>query len=329
MYSFSEFCEVIKEKVVASLPEYEFDKVSLETVVKNNDNTKTGLTMLKKGSNVSPVIYLDEAYDSYIQGKNVDDIALDVKKAYLDAMTVNSVMDLKTDKMLNKDNLFVKIVNYDSNKERLKNVVHKKHLDLAITVRMLASSEDGAIVSATLDPKLLGDLGMSKEEVIDYAIENTKKLFPIKISTMEETLLSSIAADFGEDSFEYEMMKMDLEMAIGSMGPQMIIVSNEMGVNGATSILYEDEIATFAKDEDYVVLPSSIHEVIMLKMEPGMDEDYMRDMVRSINGSDVVNDMDVLSDNIYKYDGKTKKIGFCNDSMSHELNKDTKKSKSL
>jgi len=67
----------------------------------------------------------------------------------------------------------------------------------------------------------------------------------------------------------------------------------------------------------------------MLKMEPGMDEDYMRDMVRSINGSDVVNDMDVLSDNIYKYDGKTKKIGFCNDSMSHELNKDTKKSKSL
>jgi len=201
MYSFSEFCEVIKEKVVASLPEYEFDKVSLETVVKNNDNTKTGLTMLKKGSNVSPVIYLDEAYDSYIQGKNVDDIALDVKKAYLDAMTVNSVMDLKTDKMLNKDNLFVKIVNYDSNKERLKNVVHKKHLDLAITVRMLASSEDGAIVSATLDPKLLGDLGMSKEEVIDYAIENTKKLFPIKISTMEETLLSSIAADFGEDSY--------------------------------------------------------------------------------------------------------------------------------
>ena len=56
-----------------------------------------------------------------------------------------------------------------------------------------------------------------------------------------------------------------------------------------------------------VILPSSIHEVLLLKHEKGMDFKDMRETVMEINRNEVPEE-DVLSDSVYLYDWKKKEI---------------------
>jgi len=88
-------------------------------------------------------------------------------------------------------------------------------------------------------------------------------------------------------------------------GTKLYILSNKAGVNGATSMIFEDIIKAFAVEHstDVYILPSSIHEVLLLPHEEGMDKKEMEEMVREIN-TYVVSQMEYLSDNVYKYDFK-------------------------
>ena len=75
-------------------------------------------------------------------------------------------------------------------------------------------------------------------------------------------------------------------------------------INGAAAILNDtarQEIAE--KLGDFYVLPSSIHEVMIVPKSTGRSLEELELMVRSVNSSEVEPD-EVLSDHVYEYDAK-------------------------
>ena len=85
--------------------------------------------------------------------------------------------------------------------------------------------------------------------------------------------------------------------------------SNTQNVNGAAEILNQkamDEIAE-KLGGDFIVLPSSVHETIVLPINEDMDPKELEGMVQQINAG-VVSDEDKLSDHVFQYDSESHEL---------------------
>ncbi len=84
----------------------------------------------------------------------------------------------------------------------------------------------------------------------------------------------------------------------------MYILSNEIALEGASYILYEDILKDIRTQlgEDFYIIPSSINEVIIVPCST-IDAKYTKNMLRNVNRS-VVAKQEVLSDNVYRFDGE-------------------------
>lgn len=84
-------------------------------------------------------------------------------------------------------------------------------------------------------------------------------------------------------------------------GDPMVIVTIDTRCNGA-GILYCSEIfhKLYSKIGDFYILPSSIHELIILKKVNGVGANNMNGLVREVN-NDAVSDYEYLADNAFSY----------------------------
>ena len=97
--------------------------------------------------------------------------------------------------------------------------------------------------------------------------------------------------------------------------PDLQILTNDLCINGATVILYD----SFMKE---VYLPSSVHEVLVVPLEDSVYIPYLQEVVESINQRFVAED-EILSDNVYMYDGEKIVLAFDKNGVWHyEKNND-------
>lgn len=92
---------------------------------------------------------------------------------------------------------------------------------------------------------------------------------------------------------------------------QMYFVTNDSNFFGAMSIFGNDMVRKIGeKLGDYYIIPSSKHEMIILKKNGETEAADVKDMIRQINDS-VVDEKDVLSYELYQYDAETGKVITC------------------
>ena len=93
------------------------------------------------------------------------------------------------------------------------------------------------------------------------------------------------------------------------MNTGLYLVSNEKMIFGASVILYPGMMESVAEklDSNLLIIPSSIHEVLVLSDKLTTDWDYLRDMIHSVNKTEMV-PQDILSDSLYYFDRETGKI---------------------
>ena len=89
----------------------------------------------------------------------------------------------------------------------------------------------------------------------------------------------------------------------------MYILSNVKGINGASCMMYPDVIRNFCRilKCNVYVLPSSIHEVILLPAASFYEKEQLEEMVYEINQSEVPYE-EVLSDHVYYYSLEKKQL---------------------
>ena len=314
--SYEEFLEYIKEHLaehfVLRKQEMQGDKASIDKdeyevevhkTSKNNGIILDGVTIRKKGEKVSPNIYLNNYYDCYKMGKPLSLILEEILDQYErvkveNVPEVDNVLDFDTV----RDKIIVRLVNYEKNEEQLRNCPHLKYLDLAITFRYVAGVDSAGMASSLITNEEYGGWDIGQEDLYRIALDNTVRYFPWQMDSLTNVILNAIKAkdpgllpkEIIEDVNEIDKME-------GSI--VMYVLTNNMGINGATCVLYEDVLRNFAKvhDSNVYLLPSSLHEMILVVDNDDIDPVFLQELVRDANCS-AVGMIDLLSDNIYYYD---------------------------
>ena len=101
----------------------------------------------------------------------------------------------------------------------------------------------------------------------------------------------------------------DLRLLQQETGKYLYVLSNEKRCQGAAAILYPGILAEAARrlKGSFYILPSSIHEVILLPDDGRGNGDGLHEMIADINQSQL-REEEVLSDYAYRYDAATGKV---------------------
>ena len=89
----------------------------------------------------------------------------------------------------------------------------------------------------------------------------------------------------------------------------MFVLSNTNRIYGARGILREDVLEAFADKykRSFFVLPTSIHEVLIVFEKEGVTKEYLNEMVHSVNSAEVSRD-EQLADEVLYYDYNIKEL---------------------
>ena len=287
---YKEFVEYIKMN--AGYIAGEGGNITINHVIKNNGCEMDGLVIMEKGKDIAPTIYLDSFYELYTNGENIKNIIRQIELIY-EQNKNNVTFDVNILKHFDtiKDKIVYKVVNYRSNEKLLEQVPHKRILDLAVVFYCLLDNEYGRSATALIYNNNLKNWNVTIDDVYKAALKNTPDLLHSKISYM--------AALFEKCGVNVDGEEVDLKDYVPS---DMYVLTNESKLNGAACILYENVLYDFAQKlgADLYILPSSVHEVILLPKLSMFEKDELVNMVKEVNTEGVAAD-EVLSDHVYEY----------------------------
>ena len=269
-------------------------RVKLNDVMKNNGVVLRGITLMQGDSNISPTIYLNPYYDAYENGDTTLGTVIDEVIDTYERNKINRSIDMKF--FLNyetvRSRIIFKLINTEKNRELLRDVPYIPFHDLSIVFQCLVSEERFGNASILIHNVHLQLWKVNARELYECALENTPLLQGYELADMN-TVLEEMKALGGIDDEEIEDMQQEVPM---------YVLSNKSRINGASCILYKDILKDFAMvvDKDLYVLPSSIHEVILLPSDGTQESEQLKEMVREINQSQVEKE-EVLSDSVYYY----------------------------
>ena len=281
-------------------------------VTKNNSLELDSIVILKKGKSFAPNIYLLPYYEAYMQGTDMKELADGLCNAYCNYSAPPLDEDFTYSYEGIKSNIIYRLVNYDKNKKLLEKLPHIKYLDLAITFHCLVREDNDGIGTIRITNEHLKMWGGSLETLHLQAVKNTQRLFPSMIRSMDEVILGMLKEELAGDK-DNELPDQLLGNILGdrdcSNQHKMFILSNEKGINGATCLLYENILEKFSDQihSDFFILPSSIHEVILVPYDRTITKEALTEMVRDVNYTQVARD-EVLSDRVYYYSRKNNAI---------------------
>lgn len=287
---YKEFVEYIKMNTgyIAG----EGGNITINHVIKNNGCEMDGLVIMEKGKDIAPTIYLDSFYELYTNGENIKSIIRQIEIVY-EQNKNNVTFDVNILKHFDtiKDKIVYKVVNYRSNEKLLEQVPHKRILDLAVVFYCLLDNEYGRSATALIYNNNLKNWNVTIDDVYKAALKNTPDLLHSKISSM--------SALFEKCGVNVDGEEVDLKDYVPS---DMYVLTNESKLNGAACILYENVLYDFAQKlgADLYILPSSVHEVILLPKLSMFEKDELVNMVKEVNTEGVAAD-EVLSDHVYEY----------------------------
>ena len=179
-----------------------------------------------------------------------------------------------------RNSLFIRVRSADDLKNTLPEVPYRQVEDLVITAHLKIRSDDNSLSSTIVTNQMAETFGIPAEKVLQDAVENSSRMYPVKIRKISEIL-----DDFDIEPFE----------------DNMLVVTSTFGINGAAALFYPGVMETIGEmmKEDYYVLPCSLHEVIIAP-EGIRPLACLRETVHNINRT-IVETRDILSNNVYHY----------------------------
>lgn len=277
--------------------------VEIHQVLKNNGIVLDGLTVRQQGENSSPNLYLNPYFDQYRMGRPIHMIMEELIYRYQDGRLENQIkMEDLTDYEAVKNKIVLRLVNYEKNKTMLKTCPHKRYLDLAVTFRYMADKNAMGIATSLITNQEFEKWNVTVMELYQAALFNTMREFPWKVESLARIIARCLKSkELG--SLPEELVLEIEKLEEGGNEAGMFVLTNDTGINGATCILYDNVIRNFAtvQEANIFILPSSIHEVMLVPEKDDTEAEFLGTLVREANDS-AVGLIDLLSDHIYYYD---------------------------
>ena len=252
-------------------------RTELYTVTKNNGTRRTGILFKQEDSNLAPTIYLEEFYQRYLKGQQVPDLADSICSIYQE-IRVKKTCDCQNLFDFNhvKEHIVYKLIRRDANEELLKQIPYEPFLDLAVVYYIQIDNTRFGSAAIQIRNEHLRYWRVEKEEIRRFAEKNTPRIYPVQIRQIVRF---------------------------------MYVATNEQCSLGAAVMRYPDfrEKVRGMIRGDFYILPSSIHEVILVPESFGLEPERMQEMVKEINQTGVAPE-EVLSDSVYYFDGEEIRI---------------------
>ncbi|MCD8371601.1 MAG: DUF5688 family protein [Clostridiales bacterium] len=274
---------------------------------KDNGVKCCGITLRRKGSQAAPVVCLESFYDRYQKGVAMEKLMDGIQ----DVMKRGGVTGGKIEKLVKNlgnynlvlENLRCRLINYPANEDMLKEQVFRKVSDLALVLEVVIDGGDEDSMRMRVDRKLIREWGVPGEKLIEQALENGNRKNPAQFSSLETVLNRIWLKQQGETGSLGQQIQEALRIASdGESDLRVYVLTVKNGAFGAVAALYPGCLDTIAQGlrTDLLILPSSIHEVMVVPYPEWGDLDDFRGMVRSVNRGYL--DMeDWLSDQVYVF----------------------------
>lgn len=281
---FTEFAKVVTSALESRLPDFE---ISEQSVTKHNDITLHGLTFRRKGSDTAPTLYLDSLYDAFrFDNKSIESIVDTMVDTVLQSepiAPISSALELDMSLDAIRDKLTLRLVDSELNQKYLQS--HPYGLvgaGLAVVAELNISDNYRCVITKDLAEQN----GLNMSEIFEIARENMEHSYPATLMSMDDAL-------FGK-----KVNILDGDGTLDAMGTLM--TDGEHGF-GAIAIAYlgiAEKIRNIVGN--YFILPSSLHELIILPDNGSYDTAELKNMVVNANKT-VVDDCDVLSNSVFYY----------------------------
>ena len=220
---------------------------------------------------------LEEFYQKYLKGQQVPDLADSICSIYQE-IRVKKTCDCQNLFDFNhvKEHIVYKLIRRDANEELLKQIPYEPFLDLAVVYYIQIDNTRFGSAAIQIRNEHLRYWRVEKEEIRCLAEKNTPRIYPVQIRQIVRF---------------------------------MYVATNEQCSLGAAVMRYPDfrEKVRGMIRGDFYILPSSIHEVILVPESFGLEPERMQEMVKEINQTGVAPE-EVLSDSVYYFDGEEIRI---------------------
>ena len=301
----NEFAQKMKRAMTEVLGDgYE---VRLQEVQKNNGVLLQGMIILAKEQNVSPTIYLNPFWEAYEGGVTLGELTRRILQIYReDTPKGNIDMSFFRKFEFVKDRICYRLIHAKQNAELLEKIPHIRFLDLAICFYYAYESEELGRGTILIHNTHLNLWQTTPAELMCLAQSNTPEIFPWECNSME-TVVKQLLKEEEEATGRKLLEEEEEEQFLADM--PMLILSNNRKIYGAACILYPNLLAELAEKfkSNFYILPSSVHEVILL-LDHGKDRpEQLRAMITEVNCTQVEPE-EVLSNSLYYYESQEKKV---------------------
>lgn len=269
--------------------------VGVHTTLKNNGKSRVGIIVSEKGMNVSPTIYLEEYFEQFQREHSLDTIVKSILKLYQE-IRVEQVWD--TERLQEyacvRSKVVYKLIHAEENTELLEQIPYIPYLDLAIVFYILLDANRFGTASILLTNELMELWGVEKEELYKTAHQNTKRLLAPEFRTMQ-SVVKELMGEQEQDEEKTEDF--------------MYVLTNRFRSFGAACILYDGFLETVGNqlEENFYVLPSSVHEVIIVPESKSPNRVDLEEMIEEINHTQVEEE-EILSNRAYYFSRKENRL---------------------
>ena len=266
-----------------------------QNIEKLNQNYES-LTVIPENGVFGATLNLETAFAEYSRNgdyKNVLDKSVDVVLAGIDRMPTVDLENLLNYEAMKKT-LAIDIISAERNETLLQKVPHELMEDMAAVYRFVLNNSEAGRETVLVTKDMLNNMGITEEQLMSDAKEIAPKIRPVVIQGMNEVMKEKM----GEEEFE----KIDLP----NKGNEILFLASVPdGICGAGVLAYPNfmEQAADIIGGDFFILPSSIHEVLLVPDDGSWSARALKALVENVNETEVRPE-EKLTDSVYHYDSK-------------------------
>lgn len=288
--NYQDFRKELKETLYGLIPRD--IQLDIHPVLKNNSLHLDGLVLYRDGCTMAPNFYLQEYYEKYAAGKSIESLAEDILTRWKSLGEMSRMRMPNMDFTACRDYIIYRLVNAGRNRELLEEIPHIPFFDLAIVFYFLVGQDQEGISSIRISNDFMECWEVNTSILMKWACRNTPRIFPVRCNPISR-MVEQLVFHTGQE----------LEGVQGFPSGEPYILTNNNGINGASVWLYPQLLKELAGyfGRSFYILPSSIHELLLVADDGHFQETDMLHMVAEVNQECVLPE-EILSDHIYHYD---------------------------
>jgi hypothetical protein len=310
--------DVLEYRLNKNEKKYEFET----TIVRKMNQTKTAIQCKIVNSNIGLSLYPQDIIDC--EKLNVDEMdkipneiietiikSIEERVNQIPSCNINNFADVITDFNKAEEHILPYIISINNNQNLLNTVPYTMLIDdLAIIYKIrfdVNMNGEECSMESLIDNQILKNYGKTIDELHATALENLKKPGYAQLFTMMEVIVNQ--------KFYFEdVLQKNIPRDLLYLSNNILVVTNRYLDSGASVMLYKelmDHILKNLNAKELYIIPSSIHEVIVLPVYDDIDiketQDEIKEMINNVNRKDIPPE-EILSNNLYLYDGYLKSI---------------------